>query len=297
METLNQNSPIQSEPIVQPSAQPQISPEINNSKSNQLISPFNLILLGLIGIIIYLVIQNRQLSQSPIVTDYDSCVAAPGSLLQTSYPATCVTKSGQSFKEPIDKGLEPEPFNPINIEPNLPPAETLPGTSPGSSGGTEQNLIEPTNNSSSYTSSRVVSWFDPFSLILPNNWQTKSEVNVASDDSGSLILTLTKSGAKIVIGQGAMDAGSCLYPEDQIKDGMYAKYGQYTEIKKANFRWRIAQRLDSTPTSYVVCEYKPETKEFAGMTQIGSIMLELSKDNKTALTEFTQMIQNLKILP
>lgn len=38
---------------------------------------------------------------TPNVTDYDECVKAKGSVIQKSYPATCVTKNGQRFVQTL----------------------------------------------------------------------------------------------------------------------------------------------------------------------------------------------------
>lgn len=42
-----------------------------------------------------------QSHQSGVIDSYESCVAANGSRIQESYPATCVTKSGARFIQPI----------------------------------------------------------------------------------------------------------------------------------------------------------------------------------------------------
>ena len=36
------------------------------------------------------------------INSYESCVAAKGSEIQTSYPATCITRLGSQFAQPIN---------------------------------------------------------------------------------------------------------------------------------------------------------------------------------------------------
>lgn len=36
-----------------------------------------------------------------MVSTYEECIALPGSVLQESYPATCVTKNNQRFTQPL----------------------------------------------------------------------------------------------------------------------------------------------------------------------------------------------------
>jgi hypothetical protein len=260
-------------------------------KSSSSFTVLNLILIILVGAIIFLIVQNRQLKQQTQVKSYEECVAAVGSLLQTSYPATCVTKSGQQFIQPIN----PEESQGLPTEPGLEP-ETLPEQSE-SIRTTNGSEINATNKSIVYTSSRVNSFHSPFVLTYPSGWQIKVESNTATDDSGNLTVNLTRTGAKIMIQQAAMDGAGCYYPDETFEEGMSKHYGQYTEIQQGNLRWRVAQDLNATTPTYRVCEYKPETKHFAELTQVGIAFLELTKDNAATVEEFTQMIKSLKILP
>jgi hypothetical protein len=75
----------------------------------------------------FFIFQNWRLNQKleaivrvqPTPTTYAECLGAPGSALQESYPATCVTKNGKRFKQPLTdeekKKLQP-------------PDETIKGT-------------------------------------------------------------------------------------------------------------------------------------------------------------------------
>ncbi len=55
-------------------------------------------------------------SVQPIVDSYESCLAAKGSTLLTSYPSTCVTQNGQSFTEPVIEGIDQEDIPEITTE-------------------------------------------------------------------------------------------------------------------------------------------------------------------------------------
>lgn len=57
------------------------------------------ILLVTTGLLVY---QNRQLRQQlNAPTTYAECLKTPGSVLQESYPATCVTTNGLRFTQPL----------------------------------------------------------------------------------------------------------------------------------------------------------------------------------------------------
>jgi hypothetical protein len=62
------------------------------------------ILLGLCGLLGF---QNWQLKQQPLPTTYETCIAAQGSIIQESYPATCVTAKGDRFVQPTPYELTP----------------------------------------------------------------------------------------------------------------------------------------------------------------------------------------------
>lgn len=50
----------------------------------------------------FLAYQNWQLrEQLNTPTTYETCIASPGSIIQESYPATCVTKHGARFTQPL----------------------------------------------------------------------------------------------------------------------------------------------------------------------------------------------------
>jgi hypothetical protein len=55
--------------------------------------------LGVLGFLAYQNWQLRQQIHTP--TTYQECVEAPGSMIQESYPATCITKNGARFTQPL----------------------------------------------------------------------------------------------------------------------------------------------------------------------------------------------------
>lgn len=68
------------------------------------------ILLGAGGLFAY-----QEYITAPPVTTYDGCTKATGSLIQESYPATCVTRDGKRFTQPIqDDGINPIYHDPLS---------------------------------------------------------------------------------------------------------------------------------------------------------------------------------------
>lgn len=65
-------------------------------------------LMGVGGLFAY-----QEYTRAPEVTSYEACLKAKGSTLQESYPATCVTRDGKRFTQPID----PTDTNPIYFDP------------------------------------------------------------------------------------------------------------------------------------------------------------------------------------
>ena len=60
------------------------------------------ILLLVAGFVVGIFLGKQLYSQNTAQIDsYDQCVAATGSIVQESYPATCITTSGQRFIQPL----------------------------------------------------------------------------------------------------------------------------------------------------------------------------------------------------
>lgn len=71
------------------------------------------ILMGVGGLFAYQEYSSQRAVSS--VTTYDECVTAPGSRIQESYPATCITKNGNRFTQPtIDDGTNPIYTDPLS---------------------------------------------------------------------------------------------------------------------------------------------------------------------------------------
>jgi hypothetical protein len=110
----NQTQPV-TQPEVPQSPTPestQTPPEIPKPKSNRtLMIGVVLLLLAVTGAATYLLFQNQS-SSTEKPTSYDECTKAEGSVIQESYPATCVTKNGDRFLQPLTdeekKNLQPQ---------------------------------------------------------------------------------------------------------------------------------------------------------------------------------------------
>ncbi len=50
--------------------------------------------------------QYSEYSSLKSINSYESCATAKGSIIQESYPATCITRLGSRFTEPINKSLQ-----------------------------------------------------------------------------------------------------------------------------------------------------------------------------------------------
>jgi hypothetical protein len=63
------------------------------------------------GTTVFFAYQYWQLTHATPTVSYEDCLKAPGSIVQESYPATCVTKDGNRFTQPLTdeekKKLEP----------------------------------------------------------------------------------------------------------------------------------------------------------------------------------------------
>lgn len=108
-EVQHSEQPMAEQPTTSPQPPTQEPPSAQSSegqgkpKSNKiLIIGVALLLLAVIGAAAYLFFQNQgNLSSQP--TTYEECETAKGSVIQESYPATCVTKDGERFIQPISQ--------------------------------------------------------------------------------------------------------------------------------------------------------------------------------------------------
>jgi hypothetical protein len=96
-------------PTPEVSTAPQSQEHVKPKSNKILLVGVALLLLAIIGAAAYLFFQNQS---SPTVqpTSYEECTKAEGSVIQESYPATCVTKDGNRFVQPISEEDEKEMF-------------------------------------------------------------------------------------------------------------------------------------------------------------------------------------------
>jgi hypothetical protein len=78
------------------------TPEVPTTSQSPKILLFGvaLLLIAIIGAAAYLFYQNQN-KQAPQPASYEGCVNAEGSVIQESYPATCITKDGERFLQPL----------------------------------------------------------------------------------------------------------------------------------------------------------------------------------------------------
>ncbi|MBI2310083.1 hypothetical protein HYU89_04275 [Candidatus Collierbacteria bacterium] len=105
----NLAAPIPSVPL-QPAVEPPTVPPPAETSGPRwllwLIAGLVLLALGIaIGIFL------PKLFSGPTISNYENCLAAKGSRVQESYPATCVTASGRRFIQPVSSPT-PEPVAP-----------------------------------------------------------------------------------------------------------------------------------------------------------------------------------------
>jgi len=103
-------------------SQPPTEPE--KPKSNKiLLFGIALLLVAIIGTAAYLFYQNQN-KQTPQPTSYEECVNAQDSVIQESYPATCVTKDGERFIQPLSEE-EQQNLKPPTPTPTEQPSDEL----------------------------------------------------------------------------------------------------------------------------------------------------------------------------
>lgn len=85
-------------------SQTNVSPSVPVKHSNPILKILiGLVLLGVGVGIGWFLANNKNISLSPkqIIFTYDDCIKAKGSIVQESYPATCVTRDGLRFTQPL----------------------------------------------------------------------------------------------------------------------------------------------------------------------------------------------------
>lgn len=96
-----------------------------------------------VGLLLSLLLPDFTLSSVPaqdsVPANFDECVKAPSSMIQTSFPSTCVTRGGVSFKEVLSvedkqKLFPPTTFDECVEDPQSTVQYTYPGICVTSSG-------------------------------------------------------------------------------------------------------------------------------------------------------------------
>jgi len=100
-------SPVSEMPIT-----PQPEGQVKSKSNKILFIGVVILILAIIGTAIYLYFQSQNKNEPLVMpTTYEECEKAEGSVIQESYPATCVTKEGSRFIQPLSeeqkKDLQP----------------------------------------------------------------------------------------------------------------------------------------------------------------------------------------------
>lgn len=131
----------------------------------------------------------------------------------------------------------------------------------------------------------------PLNIKYPESW--KLSVSEYPNSSG-FQLTLAKSSSKIMITQGAMGGGGCLFPGDANQDGPYTRYNAPTTIVSANgttwVRATYITQKPSDPLRYAVCQCKGSV--CGGITNAGGISYEVANSDTGLLPEMDDIIKS-----
>lgn len=135
-----------------------------------------------------------------------------------------------------------------------------------------------------------------YSLRYPEDWiisrehkDLEGEARQAYDTT-----TLTKGDYKISISQFLGGVGSCLFPEDPDKEGMYGRYGDYVEMEVAG---KIVRRTKKQgfQDSYYFCEKK--NGEYVGITSVGVIGYKVPLDeSEEMLREMDSIVKSIQLI-
>jgi hypothetical protein len=102
------------------------SPVIHPSKHRRIITSGILLVICFLAGAGFIAYQKILLKQQVSITTYEACIKAPGSMLQTSYPATCVTRGGKQFTQPFSDEERGSLKPPTPKTPKSPEAYTCP---------------------------------------------------------------------------------------------------------------------------------------------------------------------------
>lgn len=133
-----------------------------------------------------------------------------------------------------------------------------------------------------------------YSLKYPEGWiisrehkDLEGETRQAYDTT-----TLTKGDYKISIAQFLGGVGSCLFPEDPDKEGMYGRYGDYIEMKVVNRTVRRAKSL-VVQNAYTFCEKR--NGDYVATTSVGGISYKVPLDeSEEILNKMDSIVKSIQ---
>lgn len=104
------SSPIEHSPSVEPVSIQNTPPRLSLHPIYTTLTLIMGIFIGVGGLFAY-----QEFAASPEITSYEMCIKAKGSVIQESYPATCITKDGKRFIQPVDiTETNPIYFDPLS---------------------------------------------------------------------------------------------------------------------------------------------------------------------------------------
>lgn len=132
--------------------------------------------------------------------------------------------------------------------------------------------------------------FPAYTLNIPLDWTSQREQGQDSDK-----LTLTKSGYKIIISEGAFGGSGCLYPGDAPQE-MAQTFSSFVQINNPNgfvFR-RGGEELSNGQRVWTVCQ-KGSEGSFGAPTIFGHINITgPANTNDAILAEIDSIFASIK---
>ena len=171
----------------------------------------------------------------------------------------------------------------VNVSPTVTPTKKISISIPDS----------PINNWGEFMSPLKILELSHYRLFYPKTW--KMVVDKREKEPKMLNVKLQKNNTEINIFQGAGGGGNCLFPNDPNKEGYYIRYGEYKEISKGDYIWRVAK--PENQQTYNVCGGEKNNMNFIDMASpIGWITLRDNVNDETTLQEFYEILEKLEIL-
>lgn len=225
-----------------------------------------------IGVGIGLALGRYSPPTSSQISSYEDCVNAKGSIVQMSYPATCVTVDGQRFTQTVSAPT---------FSPTATPTETA------------DSIV----SRETYISTKLPELsYSAFSIKYPKSWIKSIEYFEPGKISGYFTLYLTKGDYKISITQGATDGAICLFDNEPDYNGPAVDYRKkiYANI---NSPIGILRRVKSkSPNVFDICQdNRSKLGYFVLPTSVGGIgyKVPLSPSNQV-LAEMDDIVKTIE---